>query len=756
MNIYIALFLFLASFLILIWGFRAGMMHNGRNKLNDAYFVMSLSTCVWAASLALMMITPREYCYVLAAVSVFGAMSFAVQIFLFMIAFKVDGTKYMYFRIITPLIGGLICLWRALDGGIELADTKYGTFYSSPFVLANVVYYLYIFLLAVGAIVILHSCAKKTSLRRERNCFKVWIGLIVLFAIGINGLCFFDMFYNRPTNFMEGVGGCSATILFYLIANYADMFELPKSKVESYITSYTTTPVVFVDYEGKITYHNDAFEKYFHLENQQITGTNIFYENIRVKDRPEKTSEMGSFHAVTVDGTRHMEVRYNTRYDRFGDILTTIYIINDTTEREKLLRDLEKQNILAEEHRLEAEHANQAKSDFLTHMSHEIRTPMNAIIGMNEMVMQEEISEKAAQYSQDIYNAGQTLLAIINDILDLSKIESGKMEIVPVTYELSDLLKDVLNLVTKKVQDKQLKLLTEIATDIPNQLYGDEVRIRQVILNVVNNAVKYTEKGSVTLKVDWEKTKEDIINLKIAVIDTGIGIREEDLKKLFRNFQRVDLLTNRNVEGTGLGLSITKQLTEQMNGRVYAESEYGKGSVFTIEIPQKVINFAPMGDFSGIYKKLHTNRKLDLQEFKAPEARMLIVDDNKVNVKVAKGLMKATEIQIDTAYSGQEALDKVKENSYHIILLDHMMPGMDGIETIRRMKEMEENQSRNAVIIAMTANAISGSKEKYLEAGFHDYLSKPIEIFRYTEMIRWYLPKELVHLVPKEEADKNA
>lgn len=371
---------------------------------------------------------------------------------------------------------------------------------------------------------------------------------------------------------------------------------------------------------------------------------------------------------------------------------------------------------------------------------------MNAIIGMNEMVMREEISPKAAQYSQDIYNAGQTLLAIINDILDFSKIESGKMEIVPVSYELGSLLNDVLNMVNKKVHDKGLELVTEVSPDIPHQLFGDEIRIRQIILNLVNNAVKYTEEGKVTLKVGHRKREDEEIDLLVSVTDTGIGIREEDLDKLFNSFQRVDMAANRKIEGTGLGLSITKQLVEQMNGSIQVDSVYGQGSTFSISLPQKIEEETPIGDFAGAVARMYKDRKSEELVFTAPEARILVVDDNKVNLVVAKGLIKETQIQVDSVLSGVEALEKIKTEKYQIILLDHMMPVMDGMETIKRMRAQEENASRDAAVIALTANAISGSRELYLSAGFDDYLSKPINAVRYKEMICKYLPTEMVHM----------
>ena len=264
-------------------------------------------------------------------------------------------------------------------------------------------------------------------------------------------------------------------------------------------------------------------------------------------------------------------------------------------------------------------------------------------------------------------------------------------------------------------------------------------------MNLINNAVKYTQQGTITLKVSWEKKQEDVLELNISVVDTGVGIRKEDIGKLFESFQRVDMRANRGIEGTGLGLSISRQLVEQMGGNIQVESVYGEGSTFTVRIPQKIMDETPMGDFSKSYEKTQLDQNIRGEEFTAPDARILIVDDNKVNLVVAKGLLKATEIKIDTALSGYEALEKIKEKEYQIIFLDDRMPEMGGVETLHKMQEQQENASKNAVVIAMTANAISGSREHYIAEGFHDYLSKPIDVVRYTKMIKKYLPENMVH-----------
>ena len=760
MKIYISVLLFAVSFLVLIQGIQVKWFNNRHSKHNSAYFAMCLSTFVWASSLAIMMFCPSEHSLFYANVSVLGASLFVMYVLVFMLTFYAE-KSYRLLYVLCPLLGVMIWLLRLSGDGYIMVETEYGLFYKDRVCLGNYLFYIIIFIMCMVGVCVLAYHRKKSQLKREKLCLDLWIVLIVIYSVGVNGVSLANMGNSVATTPIEGFIACFANISFYFIASYLDMLELPKAKVDSYITSYLTTPVVFVDYVGRITYYNESFKKFFHLEGEEILGTHKFYENIITKKSVEEAIEMvheqelyeGAFPATTLDGKKSLDIRYTVIRDHFGDTRCVMNVINDVTNTQELLMNLEKQKALAEENRQAAVRANQAKGDFLANMSHEIRTPMNAIIGMNEMVMREEISPKAAQYSKDIYNAGQTLLAIINDILDFSKIESGKMEIVPVTYELGSLLNDVLNMVTKKVKDKGLKLVTDISPDIPHQLFGDEIRIRQIILNLVNNAVKYTEKGTVTLKVECRKQQEKTIDLRVSVIDTGIGIRSEDLDKLFNSFQRVDMSANRKIEGTGLGLAITKQLVEQMDGYIRVESTYGQGSEFSVSFPQTVMDDAPIGDFTSRTANLYTDQKNEEIRFTAPEARILIVDDNKVNLTVAKGLIKETKVQVDTVLSGEEALDKVKTNRYHIILLDHMMPVMDGMETLKRMREQEENASRDAVVIALTANAISGSREQYISAGFEDYLSKPINASRYKEMIRKYLPADIVSVEEQNDAE---
>ena len=397
------------------------------------------------------------------------------------------------------------------------------------------------------------------------------------------------------------------------------------------------------------------------------------------------------------------------------------------------------------EAKAEAERANKAKSEFLANMSHEIRTPLNAVLGMNEMILREtEENSPIRTYAWNVKSAGENLLSLINDILDFSKIESGKMEIVDVSYSLSSVLNDIFNMVRFKASQKNLEFIIEVDNTVPDALYGDEVRVRQVIVNILNNAVKYTPAGSVTFLVDWDKLPDGNAQLKFSTIDTGIGIREEDMGKLFSQFERLDLKKNRTVEGTGLGLSITLNLVRMMGGELKVSSVYGKGSTFTILLPQKVENYEAIGDFRARAEEFMRQQKTYQESFIAPDAEILVVDDSEMNLFVVENLLKKTQIKITRSMSGKDCLEKMRTHHYDVVFLDHMMPEMDGIETLERAKDMPNSECKDTPIIALTANAISGVKEMFISKGFTDYLSKPVDSKALEKMLQKYLPPEKV------------
>ncbi len=393
-----------------------------------------------------------------------------------------------------------------------------------------------------------------------------------------------------------------------------------------------------------------------------------------------------------------------------------------------------------------AEAANQAKSQFLSNMSHEIRTPINAIMGMDEMILREAKEPAIREYAENIRTASASLLGLVNDILDFSKIEAGKMEIIPVEYELSSVLNDLVNMVRTRAEKKGLSLHVEASPELPTMLFGDEIRIKQVATNILTNAVKYTEKGSVTLRVSFEKVDFRTIRLVFAIADTGIGIKPEDLKKLYNAFERIEEKRNRTIEGTGLGMNITKRLLELMGSELKVESVYGEGSTFSFAVEQPVVNWLPIGDFAQAYRQMIARQRAYHEKFTAPEAEVLVVDDTKMNLTVMSSLLKATKVRLDMAESGPDALKLTAEKRYDVIFLDHRMPGMDGIETLVSMRMQPKGKNGETPVVCLTANAVSGAREWYLAQGFNDYLTKPVNGEQLEAMLVKYLPPELVTL----------
>ena len=387
--------------------------------------------------------------------------------------------------------------------------------------------------------------------------------------------------------------------------------------------------------------------------------------------------------------------------------------------------------------------ATNAKSEFLANMSHEIRTPINAIMGMNEIILRDSSEENVKEYAKDVKSASEYLLSIVNDILDFSKIEAGKIEIVCDNYDLSGLILGVANLIEMKAEGKGLKLIVDVNEKLPSKLYGDDKRVREILTNILNNAVKYTDEGFVKLSIDGV-ISDDTLTLKIEVKDSGQGIKEEDLDTIFSSFSQVNKKKNKNVEGTGLGLTITKSLIEIMGGTISVESEYKKGSTFTVTLPQKIVSFEKIGDLSKRRYLVSEGENVNKKEFEIPDTSILVVDDTPLNNKVISMLLSKTKAEVTCILSGEEMLKLICERHFDLIFLDHMMPNMDGIETLNISKTLENNKCMDVPVIALTANAIVGAKEMYIEAGFDDYLSKPVKSEALMDIIEKYISKDKI------------
>lgn len=539
-----------------------------------------------------------------------------------------------------------------------------------------------------------------------------------------------------------------------------------------------------------------------------------------------------------VEAVKKVKILPKDEIDKAAQFLYTISNIYSSMAYNQHMLDISNKEI---------ERVSQMKSDFLANMSHEIRTPMNAVIGMAQMALREELPPAARDYIHQIKNSGQALLTIINDILDFSKIESGKMDILPVSYSPITMLREVAHIIASRVEKKNVEFTMDIPTDLPKLLYGDNVRVKQILINTLNNAVKFTQHGNVHLKIEWEKLDDENILLRTKVSDTGIGIKKEDMGKLFHSFEQLDSKRNRAIEGTGLGLAITKQLLSLMDGTIEVESEYGKGSVFTFELPQKVMEWDAvvttkpnpvriailisnvyikkqlMKDLDYLnldYTELSSSEELPLQEpeaeylfvermlftekvqeylkenknvtgvllteysdtmqylipnlnivkkpvysvklnsflrgeeyggeeetdqidFIAPRAEILIVDDNEVNLKVTQGLLEPLQMKMDLACSGKEAVSKISQKQYDLIFMDHMMPEIDGVETTHIIRRFYENYAQ-VPIIALTANAVDGTREMFLAEEMNDFVPKPVEMKNIVAKLRQWLPYDKI------------
>ena len=421
------------------------------------------------------------------------------------------------------------------------------------------------------------------------------------------------------------------------------------------------------------------------------------------------------------------------------------FIINS----EKKNREVRRYAFKSERARKESE----AKSAFLSTMSHEIRTPITAMLGMNEMIHRESNDATILKYSDNITSAGRTLLTLINDILDLSKIEAGKMEIIPVEYYSESLVKDMVNLIQPRAEEKKIKIITEFDASMPGKLKGDEIRIKQIIANLLTNAVKYTHEGSIHFKIGYKKIDKDpgSIYLIVSVKDTGIGIKAENMEKLFNRYERIEEERNRSVEGTGLGLNITGKLLQMMGSSLTAESTYGEGSVFGFSLKQEVVDSTPVSEL----ETEEEDESKTKTRFIAPSARVLVIDDTPMNIEVFKSLLKRTRVKIDSEYGGNEGIAATKNVKYDIIFIDHMMPGKNGVEVMKEIKADTDNQNHDTVMICLTANAISGAREEYIKEGFDDYMSKPIDPAALDKMLLHYLPNSKVMMIMQTEDDED-
>lgn len=696
--------------------------------------VMGFFGALWSGGYGIMGFTETgEVAAVFRAVGLVGVAGFMMTEAL-MIAYMVELPKWL-FRAYAMIFGivAVVDLYFFIPDQHTFVRLNGRMCYYTTNSFGRMVHSIFLAFVAVTMIAMAILWVHKEKLKRQSYYVRAAIlaNIAILFSIIPDTIL---PMLGKPSFPSSAYGMFLTYMITWFWATKFNAFSITVGNLSQYICESANTAILIFDEYFRLVLANPYGQELLgikKIENQKLMqlfqGTDAEFG--RIKDGILRDNK-GVAELVSVHGAISCALNFSLARDFHDDPYCIVCFVYDLTKEKNMLEEVVR--------------ANEAKSQFLANMSHEIRTPINGILGMDSVLLKECHDENLREYAKNIQSAGQSLLSIINDILDISKIESGKMEILTIRYQLFSVLNDCYNLTKIKLQNKPVSFIMQINEKLPSWLYGDEVRIRQIINNFLSNAVKYTKEGNITFELDFEEKTDEQILLVITVRDTGIGIKEEDLGKLFESFTRIEEKRNRNIEGTGLGLNLTKNLVNLMGGEVFAESTYGKGSCFTAKIPQKIADAKPMGDFGKRYQQYLSTSDDDKLSFLAPDAKILVVDDVTMNLKVVEGLLKATKIQIDTAVSGSECLECVKTTPYQMIFLDHMMPEMDGLETLEHMKNLADNPNAQTPVIMLTANAIVGAKEEYIEAGFTDYLTKPIRETELLEMILKYLPEELV------------
>ncbi len=605
--------------------------------------------------------------------------------------------------------------WQTTAEGHSYLFLNYGPGYAVFIICATLIPYV------MSLCVLVKACARKGEDAVDRK-YGLILGLSFLPVIA---LYTYVMKLTHAYDFTPMVLGfvLSSVVILIWSRRVYDFGSLASGA----LLNSMSDGVIALDEKRRIINYNPAAADIFPGLNSRAVGRNI--GEILDFQEPEPGEDVQHDFFI---GDRYYQSHVEPVPDRFGVIKGHVVLVLDMTEVRNNIEEIKRI-------RIQAEQANEAKSEFLANMSHEIRTPMNAIVGLSDIIMEESKGRKVYSYACDIKSASRNLLALINDILDLSKVEAGKMELVNADYHIKKVTDEVINMMDGAASKRGILLKCEYDMSIPCKYYGDEGRIRQIFINLLNNGLKFTKEGYVKLSVGGRPGEDsDTELLHIEVRDTGCGIKEEDLGKIFENFRQVDAKRNRSVEGTGLGLSITRHLVELMKGTIRVESVYGEGTVFILDIPQRIVDRRSLTEMpQEIVRK-----EDEVQIFIAEDCRVLVVDDNLVNRKVARGFLRPYGFVIDEADSGPKSIECVRQTRYDIIFMDHMMPEMDGIEAVQIIRSECGENGTLPVIIALTANAMEGVREMFLENGFQDFITKPLDKKALNEALKRWIPEQ--------------
>lgn len=696
-----------------------------RSTSSRLMFLVTVCVFLWDFGYAWMSLCFNDdFAYVARAVALL-----AVSLYMFFIlryVGLVTGFSKVKLSIFLVLfMGSSIGAWFFIiqKSAVSFDITPWGYWYHSKMSPARMVQFASIILAIIEYYIILVRALKQTKQERTRYIYKqfCWFGPILFTGYIFDTLL--PTFFGTAAIPGSSICAFFSAMILFRVSQKNKMFGLSEANVSQYVFKDVNIPVIITDAAGVITLYNDSTIKYLEEANLNGKAVNSFF----VDDDRELVRIIGSEKECKLDKT--------VVKDQFNELLYTIYFLQDVTQEIEAYRVAKESQKLAEE-------ANKAKSNFLANMSHEIRTPMNAIIGMSDMLLDDKsLSKETLSKVNDIHTAGNNLLGIINDILDISKIESGKYEIIIGEYDLASLINDVNSIIQVRLNESAVKFDINLDPTLPASLKGDVLRVREILLNILGNAVKFTNKGSISLSVNWDYDQENPM-LFFDIADTGIGIKEENLASIFDEFSQVDAKRNRNIQGTGLGLTISRELSRMMGGDITVESVYGVGSTFHISIKQTLDKYSGIGnDIVTAFKNQCYQsivQKSESQIIERPGVKALIVDDTAINLKVASYMLEKYGMTVDTALSGQEAINKVKENDYDIIFMDHMMPEMDGVEATKHIRSLGDKY-KDMTIIALTANATNEAKDMFFEEGFQDFVAKPIDNKVLNQVInRWF------------------
>lgn len=712
----------------------------GKRYIEDKIFmIMCFGSAVWSIGFAaLFMQEEPDKAFICRAIGMIGVFLYMIsaQIFISHMADIPKIWKYVVNGF--SLLGIILYFLMTRKGLVIFTPNIFGMSYQFvPGTIYNL-YTVYTVVVSLNTLIIILYAMRTAKVKRLVVFARRLILLTIFMMVGIILDTIFPMFG------LPAIPGSSVTQYWGMIGVYYAIRAISRSRINlnnmsQFIYYSISAPVLVYDTKRRLQIINDAGVSFLRVERDDRELRNLWINRIFDVDPDEiffTDSTNKEFDALCKKNKCYCSLAVNAISDAYGDVIGYIIIVGDLSERIRTMNELE-------EAKRQADAANSAKSAFLANMSHEIRTPMNAIVGFSELALSEELEPQVKEYIVDIRKASHNLLAIINDILDISKIESGKMELVCGEYYTKTLFNDVFLIMDSQAKKKGLEFKMTVSENMPKKMYGDKIRIRGILINLLNNAVKYTENGSVELKAEIIDRKKDVAVLKFCVKDTGIGIAKEDQEKLFESFSQVDKTVNYGKEGTGLGLAIVKGFVQMMNGEVSVESEYGKGSAFTVVIQQKILDASAMD-------KIYTNSNevsedYGMTDMKLENVRVLIVDDNMMNLKMAKRSMEHYGMTVDIAGSGKLAIDMCRQTHYRIVFMDQMMPVMDGVEAMKEIRKLDDYYAvgGEAKIVILTANTMSGMRTQMMQEGFDEFLGKPINFKQLERLLKRYIPEHI-------------